>query len=171
MKAAAQRNGSTRAEDIAVDRAILRLRRRDGRITEESIAGRVNLSRAAVHERLHRLEERGAIRGYRAIDDWSALGLPVSAFVWIRTTPRMDFDRTAAALLCLSIQDAVVDACHRVTGQWTIHSAVHAASVQALQALTDRIGRVVGVEQTMTEMVLMSVYPQTEDDSESDSRT
>jgi DNA-binding Lrp family transcriptional regulator len=70
----------------ALDRSIISFLRLNGRMSHEQISRQVNLSRPAVHERIKRLEEQGIIRGYQALVDWSALGLPLTAFIWVRTS-------------------------------------------------------------------------------------
>ena len=47
-----------------VDRRILRLLQRDGRITNVELARRANLSTAATHERVRKLQNDGVIEGY-----------------------------------------------------------------------------------------------------------
>ena len=69
----------------ALDREIISFLRLNGRMSHEQISQQVNLSRPAVHERIKRLEEQGIIRGYQTLVDWSALGLPLTAFIWVRT--------------------------------------------------------------------------------------
>lgn len=146
-----------------VDVSILRLLRANGRITQEALANSVNLSRSAVHDRLRRLEDRHVIRGYRALVEWSALGLPHSALIWMRTAPAAACGPIEQAMLRIRAEDAIVDECHRVTGEWNLAAEVHTASASALQALADRVGRITGVQQTMTQIVLSSVSSQTED--------
>ena len=60
----------------AIDQAIVRLLDRHGRLSQEQLAKRVRLSRPAVHQRVKRLEAAGVLKGYRAVLDWAAVGLP-----------------------------------------------------------------------------------------------
>lgn len=98
-----------------VDREIVRVLLADGRMSREGVAREVNLSRPAVHERIKRLEEKGIIRGYWTLIDWGALGYPLRAFVWVRTTGRRDAAGTA--LLALADEASFVEECHRITGE------------------------------------------------------
>jgi Lrp/AsnC family leucine-responsive transcriptional regulator len=149
-------------DDIDLD--LVRLLRANARVTKEDLADRVHLSRSAVHERLRRLEERGVIRGYSALVDWNAIGLPVSALIWVRTkSAGAAFSDVARAILVLTSAEAAVEECHRVTGSWTIVVEVHTTTAEAVQALTERIGSIGSVEQTMTDIVLASIR-QTEND-------
>jgi Lrp/AsnC family leucine-responsive transcriptional regulator len=66
------------------DRQIIRALQRNGRATNLDIAAEVNLSPSPCLRRIRLLEESGAIRGYRAIADPRAYGLPVTVFIRIR---------------------------------------------------------------------------------------
>lgn len=145
------------AKDLdAVDREIVGLVSAQGRISHEEIARRVHVSRPAVHERVKRLERDGVIRGYRAVVDWSALDLGLCAFVSVQA----DHDQLAKIIDRLfeaSTTEAMVEECHRVTGQWCALLKVRAASSLALQQLLDDIMSVEGVRQLVTTIVLSSV--------------
>ncbi|RBQ16181.1 Lrp/AsnC family transcriptional regulator [Spongiactinospora rosea] len=139
-----------------VDREIIRLVSTQGRISHEEIARRVHVSRPAVHERVKRLESEGVIRGYRAVVEWSAVDLGLCAFVSVQA----DHDRLAMVidrLFQMSTPEAVVEECHRVTGQWCALLKVRAASSLALQQLLDQIMSMSGVRQTITTIVLSSI--------------
>lgn len=139
-----------------IDRAIVSLLQFDGHMTQEQIAGRVNLSRPAVHERIKRLEERGIIRGYQARVDWSAVGFPVTAFIWVSTVGAACSD-TGREVMALSDAESLVEECYRVTGEWCFLVKARLASPLALQHLLDRIRDVRDVHRTMTTMALSSV--------------
>jgi DNA-binding Lrp family transcriptional regulator len=56
------------------DHKILALIQEDGRLTNNDLSARVNLSPSQCSRRRQRLEEEGIIRGYRAVLDRNALG-------------------------------------------------------------------------------------------------
>ena len=60
----------------------------DARTSLAELGRRVGLSAPAVADRLARLEEDGAIRGYRADIDPRALGSALSVVIRIRPAPR-----------------------------------------------------------------------------------
>ncbi|WP_297065963.1 Lrp/AsnC family transcriptional regulator [Thermococcus sp.] len=66
------------------DREILRILRKNGRVTLTELGKRVNLSPASVKSRVEKLEKLGAIKGYSAIIDPSFLGNFVRALIFIR---------------------------------------------------------------------------------------
>jgi Lrp/AsnC family transcriptional regulator, leucine-responsive regulatory protein len=140
-----------------IDQAIARLLERHGRLSQEQLARRVRLSRPAVHQRVKRLEATGVLRGYRAVLDWAAVGLPLTAFVWIRTAGA-DCAGVGPALLRVGGDDGFVEECHRVTGDWCLLVKARAASPLALQNLIDRVRSVAGVQATMTTLALSSLH-------------
>ncbi len=140
-----------------MDQQIISLLRANGRLSREQIAREINLSRPAVHERIKRLEEQGVIRGYTAEVDWDALGKPLTAFIFVRTAGA-SCNETGYAILELSDSDAIVQECHRVTGEWCMLLKARVASPLALQALLDRIRLVPGVQGTMTSIALSALH-------------
>jgi len=71
------------------DRAILQALQLDGRITNSTLAERVNLSESACLRRMRALEESGIIEGYTARINQQRAGCPVNVFVNI-TLDRQD---------------------------------------------------------------------------------
>lgn len=67
-----------------LDRRILELLARDGRMSYTDIGKETGLSTSAAQQRVRRLEQRGVIKGYRATLDSNELGLLVTAFVAIK---------------------------------------------------------------------------------------
>ena len=62
------------------DRKILDVLAVDGRISVTELARRIGLSKSPTQARLKRLEDRGVIRGYRAITtrfDWAEIMWPL----------------------------------------------------------------------------------------------
>lgn len=65
----------------AIDCKILEVLQQDGRISNVDLATAVQLSAPQCFRRVRALEERGVVRGYRALVSPEALGLGVTAFV------------------------------------------------------------------------------------------
>lgn len=140
----------------ATDRQIINLLRENSRFSQEHIAREVNLSRPAIHERLKRLEENRVIRGYTALIDWKAVGLPLTAFIWIGIdlTPCI---KVFAEIKVLNKDEVIVEECHRVTGEWCLLLKVRAASTTSLQDFLDQLRTVSGIKSTMTTIVLSTL--------------
>ena len=66
-----------------IDHRILSELQADGRLSVTELADRIGLSLSPCHRRVKALEESGAISGYRAHIDPSALGLNFSALVFV----------------------------------------------------------------------------------------
>jgi Lrp/AsnC family leucine-responsive transcriptional regulator len=97
-----------------IDRNILRVLSRDGRISNVDLAERVNLSPSACLRRVQDLERSGVIVGYRAVLDQALLGKGFLAYVAVglsRHSKATDgtFERSIAAA-------EEVRECHAVTG-------------------------------------------------------
>lgn len=139
----------------AIDVALIGELRRDGRITHEELSRRVSLSRPAVVQRMKRLHDVGAIRGYTMIPDWEMLGLPILAFVRVRTNGRCR--ETATQIMQMSDASIIVEECHRTTGEWCLLVKIRARSSGAVEAFLDRMRDEENVEATMTTLALSTL--------------
>ena len=87
----------------SLDRRILTLLQRQGRISNADLAERVNLSASACHRRVQRLEAEGYIGGYVALLDAKKLGVSSTVFVEITLSTQADevleaFERAVARI-------------------------------------------------------------------------
>jgi len=73
-----------------IDRRILEVLQKTGRISNAELSERVNLSPSACHRRVHRLEEEGYIRDYVALLDPRKLGCATTVFVEITLSGQAD---------------------------------------------------------------------------------
>jgi Lrp/AsnC family leucine-responsive transcriptional regulator len=97
----------------AIDHKILTSLMEDGRASWADLAETVGLSAPAVAERVHRLEERGAIRGYAALIDGSQVGMHLTAFVAVTLNGPASRD----AFLRLVHDTVEIQECHHVAGE------------------------------------------------------
>jgi len=67
-----------------IDRKILELLQQEGRTTVQDLAERVGLTPSPCLRRVRRLEQAKVIRGYAAIVDQDAVGLPISVFASVK---------------------------------------------------------------------------------------
>jgi Lrp/AsnC family leucine-responsive transcriptional regulator len=125
----------------------------DGRISYTDLAERVGLSVSAVHQRVRRLEARGAIRGYAARVDPEALGLPLTAFVSVHPNDPSAPDDAPERLAHL----AAIEACYSVAGVESYILKVRVASPGALERLLQDIRAAANVS-THTTVVLSIPY-------------
>lgn len=115
-----------------IDRRILAALERDARATFAEIAERVGLAPSSVHERVRKLERSGAIRGYRALVDHEAAGLPITAFVSLALRPASpaDVPEQVAGF-------PLVESCYSVAGDNSYVLVVRAPNTRALEGLLD----------------------------------
>jgi len=98
------------------DRQILIELQKNGRLTHQQLAARVNLSASPCSRRVRLLEEAGYIKGYTAHLDQKKLGLPVTVFIRIKLERHTDatVNEVENAIRALP---AVMD-CWLMTGRW-----------------------------------------------------
>ncbi|MCL2160450.1 MAG: Lrp/AsnC family transcriptional regulator [Betaproteobacteria bacterium] len=143
------------------DRQILDLLQREGRISNQDLADRVNLSPSACLRRVRTLEESGLITGYRALLDARRLGFSLTALVYIsmdRHTP----ERFAHFESEISQIDEVLE-CLLITGQSADYQLkIVVTDMDAYQELLlQRITRIAGVSGVHTSFVLRRVVDKT----------
>jgi len=80
------------------DRQILALLVEDGRRTYDDIGRHVSLSAPAVKRRVDRLRERGALRGFTAVVDHTALGDRTEALIELFFAPGTLLEQVARTL-------------------------------------------------------------------------
>jgi Lrp/AsnC family leucine-responsive transcriptional regulator len=135
------------------DRAILSALAGDGRQSYTDLAEKVGLSVSAVHQRVRRLEQRGVIRGYAAVLDNEALGLPLTAFVAIRPIDPSQPDDAPDRLADLP----EIESCYSVAGEDFYLLLVRVASPADLERLLQEIRKAANVA-TRTTVVLSTPY-------------
>jgi Lrp/AsnC family leucine-responsive transcriptional regulator len=116
----------------SVNLRLLQELQQDPRLSMSELGRRVGMSSPAVTERVRRLEEAGAIQGYRLDLNPAVLGLPVAAYVRIRPNPGQ---LPKVAELARQIPEVVE--CHRVTGEDCFILKVHIPAIDQLDRLLD----------------------------------
>ncbi|MGA4539300.1 Lrp/AsnC family transcriptional regulator [Uniformispora flossi] len=138
-------------EDL--DRQIVRLLVRDGRMSYTDVGKATGLSTSAAHQRVRRLEQRGVIRGYAAVVDSEALGLPLTAFISVKPIDPAAPDDAPERLAGLD----EVEACHSVAGEESYILKVRVGAPGDLETLLAKIRAAANVS-TRTTVVLSTPY-------------
>jgi Lrp/AsnC family leucine-responsive transcriptional regulator len=125
----------------------------DGRSTLKSLAEVAGLSVSAVQARVRRLESTGVIKGYTALLDSDAIGLPLAALIAITPLDPGQPDDAPERLAGL----AEIEACHSVAGDDAYVLFVRVASPGALENLIREIRRRANVS-TRTTVVLQTFF-------------
>lgn len=113
------------------DLQILNQLQLDARLSNHELAQRVNLSPSPCLRRVRQLERAGVIRGYTAIVDQQALGLPITVFIRIAlerhdTATVGEFERRIRDI------DEIMD-CFLMTGQRDYLLRVVASSLEGYE--------------------------------------
>ncbi len=139
-----------------IDRQILVLLQRDGRMPIAELAREVHLTLTPCLERVRRLERQGYIEGYFARVSARRLGQRLLAFTEVtldRTTADV-FERFKASM---QLVDEVLE-CHMVAGGFDYLLKMRVADMDEYRrVLGDRISSVRGVQQTQTYFVMEEV--------------
>lgn len=132
-----------------IDKQILNIIQDNARITNADIARQVGLAPSAVLERVRKLEERGIIKGYVTKIEARALGLMMTAFVFVRTD---DMSWESAAKLAAIPEVLEV---HNVAGEDCYLLKVRVPDGESLSDLLhERISEIEGVRTTRSIIVL-----------------
>jgi Lrp/AsnC family transcriptional regulator, leucine-responsive regulatory protein len=129
-----------------IDRKIVSLLARNGRMSFTELARQAGLSVSAVHQRVRRLEQDGMFNP-------EDIGLPLTAFVSVKP-----FDAAAPDDLPQRLEHlTAIEACHSVAGDENYILKVRVASPTALEDLLYQI-RTLGGVSTRTTVVLSTPY-------------
>ena len=146
-----RRNADNLRRIDATDRKIIGELTTDGRVSLAELGRRVNLSSAAVAERVQRLERAGVIIGYRAEIDPRALGYELTAIVRIKPAPGR-----LPKIPELALEIPEVSECHRITGEDCFFLKVHLRSIDELGTILDRF---LAYGETTTSLINASPIP------------
>ena len=136
-----------------INRRIVSLLSRDGRMSFTELARQTGLSVSAAQQRVRRLERRGVIRGYAALVNPDDAGLPLTAFISIKPFDPAAPDDAPSRLAHLP----AIEACHSVAGEENYILKVRVASPAALEDLLQQIRAAASVS-TRTTIVLSTPY-------------
>ena len=136
-----------------IDGKIVALLMHDGRMSYTDLGKATGLSTSAVHQRVRRLEERGVIKGYAAVVDHEAIGLPLTAFISIKPIDPSQPDDSPDRLADV----AEIEACYSVAGEENYILKVRVGRPLDLEELLARIRSSANVS-TRTTIVLSTPF-------------
>lgn len=114
------------------DRAIISVLASNARMTVRDLAAQIGLSSPSVTERIHKLEDSGAIAGYTVLADPKAFGFEIAAYVRIRAMP----GEVKRVTNMLAHAPEVIEA-DRVTGEDCFIAKVVVRDVKHLEVFVD----------------------------------
>jgi len=97
-----------------IDRRILSVLQKTGRMSNSDLAEKVHLSASACHRRVQRLESEGIIRDYVALLDPRKMGRPTTVFVEITLSGQADEVLDAFEKAVARVPDVLE--CHLMAG-------------------------------------------------------
>jgi Lrp/AsnC family transcriptional regulator, leucine-responsive regulatory protein len=138
-----------------IDRQLLELLQRDGRISIAELARSVHLSQTPCAERVRRLEREGFIERFCAQLNPKTLGLQLLAFVEVRldrTSPDV-FTRFKDGIRPMTL----VQECHMVAGGFDYLIKVRANDMTEYRRFLEDLAALPGVQTTHTFVVMEEV--------------
>ena len=139
-----------------IDRAILRVLQRQGRISNADLSTRVHLSPSACHRRVQRLEQAGFVRDYVALLDARKLGVSTTVFVEITLQGQSDEILEAFEAAVSKIPDVLE--CHLMAGSADYILKVVAESTEDFARIhRQHLARLPGVGQMQSSFALRTV--------------
>lgn len=143
-----------------IDRAILNVLQKKGRISNAELADLVNLSASACHRRVQRLEKDGFIKEYVALLSPRKIGVPTTVFVEITLSAQADevlenFEKAVAR-----IPDVLE--CHLMAGAADYTLKVVAEDTDDFARIhRQHLTRLPGVAQMQSSFALRTVFKTT----------
>ena len=106
----------------SLDKKILRLIAEDARIPFLEVARSCNVSGAAIHQRIQKLNSLGVLKGSQFIIDPENIGYETCAYIGLNLRNPEDFDKAVEALR--NIPEVVE--CHYTTGDYDMFIKIYA---------------------------------------------
>ncbi|MFN3953444.1 MAG: Lrp/AsnC family transcriptional regulator [Pararhodobacter sp.] len=143
-----------------IDRRILHVLQRQGRISNAELAERISLSPSACHRRVQRLEADGYIRDYVALLDPRRIGKPTTVFVEIRLSSQSDEVLEAFERGVARIPDVLE--CHLMAGEADYLLKLVAEDTEDFARIHRQyLSRLPGVAQMQSSFSLRTVFKTT----------
>lgn len=137
-----------------MNKEILKLLQKDARITVQDIATATGLSEEAVKSEIFEMEEKGIIRGYKAVIDWESIdSYSVSAIIELKVTPKAGYGFEEIAERIAKYPE--VESCYLMSGVYDLNVVVRGKSFQDVaQFVAKELSTIESVTSTATHFVL-----------------
>lgn len=146
----------TKADLDSLDRKILAVLRRDGRITVTDLAKEVGMSKTPCQVRMRKLVDSGVIQGFRAIVDPASLGLDHVAFTEVKLS---DTREQALSEFNRAVQRiSEIEECHMLASSFDYLLKVRTADIRRYRVvLGEKISSLPHVSSTSTFVAMETV--------------
>ncbi|APZ53522.1 Lrp/AsnC family transcriptional regulator [Salipiger abyssi] len=143
-----------------IDRRILRVLQKQGRMSNAELSEQVHLSPSACHRRVQRLETEGYIRGYVALLDARKMNMPTTVFVEITLSAQADEVLEAFEKAVARVPDVLE--CHLMAGSADYILKVVAEDTEDFARIHRQyLTRLPGVAQMQSSFALRTVFKTT----------
>lgn len=143
-----------------IDRRILSVLQKKGRISNSDLSEKINLSQSACHRRVQRLEADGYIRDYVALLDARKMSVPTTVFVEITLSAQADEVLEAFEKAVSRIPDVLE--CHLMAGVADYLLKVVAENTDDFARIHRQyLARLPGVAQMQSSFALRTVFKTT----------
>lgn len=134
-----------------IDRRILDILQRDGKVSQARIAETVGLTTPSVNERIKKLETKGFIRRFTALLDPRLVGMPLVAHVDVL----LEHPRFERAFLDEIENLLEVQECYAISGDYGYRLKLRARDVEQFETLLrEKIQTLRGVARTRVDLSL-----------------
>lgn len=138
-----------------MDREILRLLQQNGRMTNAALAEAVGLTPTPMLQRIKKLEQRGIIRGYRAVIDPLAMGRGLLAYLSVQMTEHKLITHQGFVNAILNFPEVLE--CHHISGEEDFLLKVLVKDILEYEHfLLHRLTSVPGIARVKTTFVMSS---------------
>lgn len=139
-----------------LDKAILRLLQREGRLSNVDLARRISLSPPATYARLKQLEKEGYIRQFTALVDREKAGFDLLCFIHIALQMHQLEQVEKFRTLMREIPEVLE--CHHITGEYDYLLKVVLRNRKDLERfVVDRLTPISGIARIHTSLALTEV--------------
>lgn len=135
------------------DQKLITLLKNNGRESTTALAKKLGLSRSTVQDRISRLEDRGIIAGYTIRFNENYKRRQITAHVLIQLDAKFA-DQILQNLRRISLIKAV----YAVSGIYDMIVLVRSEATEDIDAALDEIGRMSGINKTMSSIVLSTKF-------------
>ena len=142
-----------------IDRHILEVLQKEGRLSTAELSERVGLSPSPCARRLKRLEDEGYIENYQANVNKAKAGITMSFFVEVRLNSHQE-ESIAAFESALSDMDEVING-HVVSGSYDYLLEVVSPNLNGYERFTRKLHKLASVKDIHTHLSVRKVINKT----------
>ncbi len=135
------------------DQQLIALLQQNGRLSVSEMARKLSVSRTAVQMRLQKLERNGVINGYTVTLSPTYLEKRVQALVMIKLSAGSR-EKIEAELSAINQLTSL----YSISGIFDMSGVISARSMAELDVIIDKIGCMIGIDETMSSIILSTKF-------------